>query len=318
MFKYLIRRIVVSIPVLISVTIIIFGLIELAPGDVADNFINPEIGYSAETLEAIRERFGLGQPAPVRYLKWLGNAVQGDFGLTYVSGEPVLAAIGRRLGNTLLLMSTALLVGTIIGVSLGVFTALRQYSFWDLALTTLSFVGISMPAFITGILGMYLFAIEWKIFPSGGMRPVQRDPTVWDTLHHLILPAGILSLAYIATFMRYTRFSMLEVLHTDYVRTARGKGLRERVVIWRHTLPNALLPVITVIGLSLPSLVVGAVFIETIFSWPGMGTMYLDAVNAKDVPLIMGMNTVIAIVVLSANLLTDLAYGMIDPRIRYD
>jgi peptide/nickel transport system permease protein len=300
------------------VTVIIFALIELAPGDVADNFINPELGFSEEANAAIRDRFGLGQPAPVRYVKWLVNAGQGDFGLTFVSGEPVVDAIGRRLGNTLLLMSAAMAIGVVVGIALGVFTAVKQYSFWDISLTTLSFVGISMPAFITGILGMYLLAIRWKVFPSGGMRSVLGNSGFFDVLHHLILPAVILSLGYIATFMRYTRFSMLEVLHADYVRTAHGKGLRNRTILWRHALPNALLPVITVIGLSLPTLVVGAVFIETIFSWPGMGTMYLDAVHSKDVPLIMGMNTVIAIVVLAANLLTDLAYGLIDPRIRYD
>jgi len=150
------------------------------------------------------------------------------------------------------------------------------------------------------------------------MRSVHTAPSVGDTVYHLILPAGILSLGYIATFMRYTRFSMLEVINSDYVRTATAKGLKRRTVIWRHTVPNALLPVITMIGLSVPNLVVGAVFIETIFSWPGMGTLYLDAVGGRDVPLIMGMNTVIALVVLGANLLTDLAYGLVDPRIRYD
>lgn len=318
MLKYILRRLWYSIPVLISVTVIIFALIEIAPGDVADRFINPELGYSEETLESIRERFGLGQPAYVRYFKWLGQIVQGDMGRSYMSGERVTDMIGRRLGNSLLLMSTALLLGMFIGISLGVFVGLRQYSWWDLGLTTLSFVGISLPAFITGILGMYLFVITWGLFPSGGMRPVDRDPTLWDTIHHLMLPAVILSLAYIATFMRYTRFSMLEVVHSDYVRAASAKGLTRRRVVWRHTFPNAVLPVITMIGLSVPSLVVGAVFIETIFSWPGMGTLYLDAVASRDVPLIMGMNTVIAIVVLAANLLTDLAYGLVDPRIRYE
>lgn len=318
MLRYLMRRLLASIPVLISVTVIIFMLIEIAPGDVADRFINPELGYSEETLEAIRERFGLGQPAPVRYVKWLSNVARGDMGRSYMSGEKVTDMIERRLGNTLLLMSSAMMIGVVTGVALGVFVGLRQYSFWDMSLTGLSFVGVSLPAFISGILGLYLFSIRWDIFPSGGMFPVDRDPTAWDTIYHLILPSSILSLGYIATFMRYTRFSMLEVINADYIRTASAKGLRRRVVVWRHAVPNALLPVITMIGLSVPSLVVGAVFIETIFSWPGMGTLYLDAVASRDVPLIMGMNTVIAIVVLAANLLTDLAYGLIDPRIRYE
>lgn len=318
MLKYFSRRLLASIPVLIAVTIIIFALIELAPGDVADRFINPEIGYSEETLRSIRERFGLDQPAPVRYVKWLSNAIQGEMGRSYITGEPVTDMIGRRLGNSLLLMSTAMAVGVTIGIALGVFTGLRQYSVWDMSLTTLSFVGISLPAFISGILALYLFTIKWRVFPSGGMRSVLSAPNAWDTIYHLMLPSAVLSLAYIATFMRYTRFSMLEVINSDYVRTATAKGLKRRTVVWRHTVPNALLPVITMIGLSVPNLVVGAVFIETIFSWPGMGTLYLDAVSGRDVPLIMGMNTVIAVVVLAANLLTDLAYGLVDPRIRYD
>lgn len=318
MVKYLLRRLLASIPVLITVTIIIFTLIEIAPGDVADRFINPELGYSEETIESIRERFGLGQPAPVRYGKWLSSIARGDMGRSYMSGEQVTDMIGRRLGNTVLLMSTALVIGIVFGIALGVFIGLRQYSWWDMSLTALSFVGVSLPAFISGILGLYLLSIKWGVFPSGGMRPVSRDPTVWDTVYHLILPSSILSLAYIATFMRYTRFSMLEVINSDYVRTATAKGLRRHTVVWRHAVPNALLPVITMIGLSVPSLVVGAVFIETIFSWPGMGTLYLDAVASRDVPLIMGMNTVIAIVVLAANMVTDLAYGSIDPRIRYE
>jgi len=318
MVKFLARRLLASIPVLLAVTIIIFALIEMAPGDAADRFINPEIGYSEETLQSIRERFGLDQPAPVRYVKWVTNMLQGEMGRSYITGEPVVNMIGRRLGNTLLLMATALIVGVTIGVALGVFTGLRQYSVWDMALTTLSFVGISLPAFIAGILAMYVFTIKWRVFPSGGMRSVLSTPNVADTVYHLILPATVLSLGYIATFMRYMRFNMLEVVHSDYVRTATAKGLKRSTVIWRHTVPNALLPVITVIGLSIPNLVVGAVFIETIFSWPGMGTLYLDAVSGRDVPLIMGMNTVIAVVVLAANLLTDVAYGLVDPRIRYD
>jgi peptide/nickel transport system permease protein len=199
-----------------------------------------------------------------------------------------------------------------------VFTGLRQYSFWDFSLTGFSFLGISTPAFVTGILALMFFSIQLGWFPSGGMRPVDRDPTVFDTLHHLILPSLVLSLNYIATFMRYMRFSMLEVVRSDYIVTAKAKGLYSRRIVWRHTVPNAILPVITVIGLSIPTLVVGAVFTETIFSWPGMGTLYLDAVLGRDVPLLMGINLVIALFVLAANIITDVAYAVVDPRIRYE
>lgn len=318
MLKYLSRRILVTIPVLLGVTIIIFALTEIAPGDVADYFISPEIQMSPEQLDAVRARFGLDLPAPVRYINWLGNVLQGDLGFRFTDGRPVVEVISRRFGASVLLMGTALAIGILVGVPLGVFIGLRQYSFWDFSLTGVSFLGISTPAYILGILALLVFSIELGWFPSGGMRPVDRDPTLGTTIHHLILPSLVLSLNYIASFMRYMRFSMLEVIRSDYITTAKAKGLYNRRIVWRHTVPNAILPVITVIGLSIPNLVVGAVFTETIFSWPGMGTLYLDSVLGRDVPLLMGINLVIALFVLSANILTDVAYAVVDPRIRYD
>lgn len=318
MQQYLLRRLVISIPVFFAITAIIFALIEIAPGDITDYFIRPELNMTDEAEEAIRARFGLDQPAVVRYLNWMLNVFQGDLGYRFTNGQPVAATIGQRLSATVLLAGTALAIGAIVGVALGIFTALRQYSFWDFSLTGLSFLGISIPSFVAGIIFLYIFSIRLGWFPSGGMRPVDQDPTLLTTIRHLALPAFVLSLAPIANFMRYTRFAMLEVIRADYVRTARGKGMTEARITWRHSFPNALLPVITLLGLSLPTLVVGAVFTETIFSWPGMGTLYLEAVNGRDVPLLMGMNLVIALVVLAANLLTDLAYALADPRIRYD
>jgi peptide/nickel transport system permease protein len=318
MLKYLLRRILISIPVLISITIIVFALTEIAPGDVADFFISPEMEMSPQALDALRARFGLDKPPPVRYLNWVSNLAQGDMGYRFTDGQPVAAVLQRRFGASILLMGTALTIGIVIGVPLGVFTGLRQYSAWDFSLTSLSFLGISTPAFVTGILALLLFSIKLGWFPAGGMRPVDRDPTLWTTIYHLTLPSLVLSLNYIATFMRYMRFSMLEVVRSDYITTAHAKGLRQPYVTWRHAVPSAILPVITVIGLSVPNLVVGAVFTETIFSWPGMGSLYLDAVLGRDVPLLMGINLVIALFVLLANILTDLAYAIVDPRIRYD
>lgn len=319
MGKYLIRRLLYSIPVVIAITIIIFALIEIAPGDVADYYVSGEIEMSAEAMQRIRERYGLDQPAPIRYINWVGSVLRGDLGYRYTDGRPVAAAIQRRLRATITLISAALVIGVVVGVPLGVFIGLRQYSFWDISLTGLSFLGISMPAFVAGILALYLFSIQLGWFPSGGMRPIGRGEVgLWTSIHHLILPSLVLSLNYVATYMRYMRFSMLEVIHSDYVRTARGKGISNARVTWRHTVPNAILPVITIIGVSVPNLVVGAVFTETIFSWPGMGTLYLDAVRGRDVPLLMGMNLVIAVAVLGANLLTDIVYALVDPRIRYD
>lgn len=318
MQKYLLRRILISIPVFLSITIIVFALIEIAPGDITDYFIRPELNMSAEAEDEIRARLGLDQPVTVRYVNWLANVLRGDFGFRFVNGQPVAQVIAQRLSATILLAGAALIIGTVVGVWLGVFTALRQYSAWDFILTSLSFLGISIPAFVAGIIALYVFSINLGWFPSGGMRPVDREPTLLTTLHHLALPALVLGLAPVANFMRYTRFSMLEVIRADYIRTARSKGMRESRIIWQHGFRNALLPVITLLGLSLPTLVVGAVFTETIFSWPGMGTLYLEAVNGRDVPLLMGMNLVIALVVLAVNILTDLAYAIADPRIRYE
>ncbi len=317
MTEYFIRRLLINVPVLLGITIIVFALFAFIPGDPAAYFINPELGGNPEQLARVRQQLGLNDPLPVRYIKWLGQTLRGDLGYRIKNGDPVLAIIWQRLQATMMLAGAALIVGVIVGIVLGVFTALRQYSIWDYGLTGLSFLGVSMPAFITGLFGLYLFSLLIPIFPAGGMSTVGKENTIGDTAYHLILPAALLSLAYVASFMRQTRFSMLEVLHQDYVRTARAKGLRESRVINVHTLRNALLPVVTTIGLSMPSLFVGAVFMETIFSWPGMGTLYLDAVQSRDFPLIMGLNLVTAAMVLLINLATDVTYAFIDPRIHY-
>jgi len=316
--QYFLRRILINIPVLFAVTIIIFLLINLAPGDPVDFYVNEEIGITRDDLAFVEERFGLNDPIPVRYVKWLGQLAQGDLGFRFKNGDDVAEVLWIRVQRTLLLMGTALSIGIVVGVTAGMFIGLRQYSFWDFAFTGLSFVGISMPAFVAGIFGLYIFSVKLGWFPSGGMRTIGQEKTLLDLLYHLVLPAGTLAIFNIATFMRYTRFSVLEVRLEDYVRTARAKGLPERLITWRHLFRNAILPVVTIIGLSLRSLVAGALFIETIYSWPGMGALLVDAVAARDYPMVMGIMLVTAIVVLLANLITDLAYAVVDPRIRYD
>ncbi len=316
--QYLLRRILLNIPILFMVTVIIFALINLAPGSVVDFYVNEEIGITREDLAHVEERFGLNDPIPLRYLKWLGATLRGDLGFRFKNGDDVAEVLVVRLGRTILLMGTALSLGAVIGITLGVFIGLRQYSVWDFTLTGLSFVGISMPAFVAGIFGLYLFSVQLHWFPSGGMQTVGRASSVWDLLHHLALPAGTLAVFNLATYMRFTRFSMLEVKAEDYIRTAQAKGLPDRTVTWRHVFRNAMLPVVTIIGLSIPQLVAGALFIETIYSWPGMGSLFVDAVSARDYPMVMGIMLVTAIVVLAANLATDLAYAVFDPRIRYD
>jgi peptide/nickel transport system permease protein len=320
MGRYILRRLLISIPIIFVITIIVFALVELAPGDMADYFLSDEsIQYmSEEDIQAVRESLGMDASAPTRYVRWLGRLVQGDLGYSFIRNENVMELLTRRIKNSVILMGSGLLIAVVVGIILGVFISLRQYSIWDNGLTGLSFIGISMPAFIAGIIGLYLFAIKIPIFPTGGMYSTRGDRGVMDLLWHLALPAVILSIMHAARIMRYTRFSMLEVIKQDYIVTAEAKGMKRRVITYRHALKNALIPVITIIGLSVPMVIVGAIFLETIYNWPGMGTLYHRAVLSRDYPIIMGANLFIAITVLAANLLVDIIYAIVDPRVRYE
>jgi peptide/nickel transport system permease protein len=319
MGRYIFRRILINIPILIVITMLVFTLIELAPGDMVDYFLTEESisRLTEEDIYEMREKLGMNDPVPIRYLKWMGKILQGDFGFSYVKSYPINELLWTRMKNSAILMGTGLLLAVLVGIPLGIYTALRQYSVIDFLLTGLSFVGLSMPAFISGIIGLYIFAVKLKWVPASGMRTPMVNTTE-DLLRHLILPATILAIMHGAQFMRYQRFSMLEVLNQDYVVTARAKGMRRRIVNNRHALRNALIPVITVVGLTFSQFVAGAVFLETIFAWPGMGRLYYDAVIARDFPIIMGANLVIAAVVLLANLVTDITYAVVDPRVRYE
>jgi peptide/nickel transport system permease protein len=318
MGRYITRRILINIPVLLGITFMIFAFIEAAPGDPLAFWVNPEMGTDEAQMELLRERFGLNEPFGIRYLRWLGQALTGNLGFRYKNFESVSASIATRIGPTLLLIGSAMIIGICIGIPMGVLSALKQYSFTDFTLTAFAFLGISLPAFFAGLGGLYLFAIKLDLVPVGGMYTIGQERTVLDTLHHLALPAAILSLSYVAILTRYTRSSMLEVMRQDYITTARAKGLKERLVIVRHAFRNALIPILTVIGLSLPNLIAGAVFIETIFAWPGLGRLYIDGAMSRDYPMVLGMALITALMVLVANLLTDITYAMVDPRIRYD
>lgn len=313
---YALRRILTAVPLLLVITVIIFAMLQFTPGDPLDAYIPPDQVVSAEQRQAIKEQLGLDQPKPVQYLKWLGNALQGDLGYRIKNGEPVSRELARRLPPTLLLMGTGMGLGILLGVLFGVVAAVKRYTTLDNFLTLLAFLGISTPPFLAGLLGMYVFALKLKWFPAGGYQTPGAGSAL-NILQHLILPSLILSMLYVAILMRYTRSSILEVINQDYVRTARAKGLSQVTVIGKHVLRNALIPVVTVIGANIANLIGGAVFLESIFSWPGTGQLYLDAIDARDYPMIMGTTLVLAAVILLANLLTDLAYGLIDPRIRY-
>jgi peptide/nickel transport system permease protein len=317
MTTYILRRLLINIPVLLGITVLVFLFIALAPGDPISAYLKPELGDNPALREAMRKELGLDQPLPVRYARWLGLALQGNLGYRAVGGQPVNEVVGRGLQASAVLMGTALALGCLIGIPFGIISALRQYSKLDFALTTATFLGISTPSFLLGLGGLYIFGLKLRLFPIGGMVTAGQSFSLVDFLRHLALPALILSFAYIAILMRYTRSAMLEVINATYVTTARAKGLHEKQVIMVHAFRNALIPIITVIGLALPEMVGGAVITETVFSWPGMGSLLVEGVAGRDYPLIMGISLLVSTTVLFANLVTDIAYAFADPRIRY-
>jgi peptide/nickel transport system permease protein len=314
--KYVLQRVAISIPLLLAISVVTFTFINVAPGDPITAMISPEDQLQAGDLERMREALGLNQPLPVRYVLWLGQAVQGNFGYSYVTREPVLARIGVRFGPTLELMGVALLISTVFGVLCGVLAAIKAYSFWDYFLTVLSLFGLSIPGFFFALVALYIFAARLQVLPAFGMASGTGPPTLADNLYHLILPATVLSLELMASLTRYARSAMLDVLRSDFVTTARAKGLAELAVMGRHAFRNALLPLITVAALRIPALVGGAIIIETMFQWPGMGLLSIQAIQQRDYPVLMGLTFFISTLVLASNLLADVLYAYADPRIR--
>ena len=317
MHRYIIQRLLTSIPIVLGITFVTFLIINAAPGDPVDLMVNPMAGVSPEQVEARREALGLNQPLLVRYVLWLKEVARGNLGYSLVNREPVLDRIARRLWPTIQLMGTALLLGVIIGVPLGVLSAIRRYSFLDHFSTVMAFLGISSPSFFLGLGAIYLLSLKLDLLPTAGMQTLGAEYDLLDRLHHLILPALVLSVGTTASLMRYTRSSMLEVIAQDYITTARGKGLREGTIVIRHALRNALLPVITILGLSLATIFGGAVITEQIFQWPGIGMLTIQSVTARDYPVLMGLTFFTAILVFVGNLLADIAYSFADPRIVY-
>jgi peptide/nickel transport system permease protein len=319
MLRYALRRLAIACVMLVGLSLIIFLLLRLTPGDPVSAYIDPTSPMSAADIAALRHRLGLDASLPVQYLHWAWAALHGDLGFSSQhSRAPVTALIAERAGPTLLLMGAGILLATVLGLALGVIAAIRRDGPADVALSVLGSVGISSPAFLTALLGLFLFAVRLGWAPAGGMTTPGLPPSAGDVLRHLALPACILAVAQTTLTMRYMRASLLETLVQDYIRTARAKGLREARVIIRHGARNALLPVVTLIGATVGAAVGGAVFIESVFNWPGMGLLLVDAVEARDYPLILGTSLVIGAGVLAVNLATDLVYMAIDPRIRLD
>jgi peptide/nickel transport system permease protein len=313
---YLTRRVLGTIPLLLGVSVILFAVLLLAPGGPADVYAdNP--GVSKESLENLERELGLDQPIPVQYLRWVSAFVRGQWGYSIRSGQPVLETALERIGPTLMLGGTAFALALVVALPLGVFSALRRYTTVDYIFTFLSFLGISMPIFWLALMLQAFFAVQLRWLPSAGLETIGGgDPL--DRLRHIVLPACILAVANIASWGRFVRASMLDVLGLDYVRTARAKGLSERTVTYRHALRNALIPVVTIIALDFAGIVSGAVITETIFAWPGMGRLFIESMNGRDYPVLMALLMIGSFALVVTNLLTDLVYAAIDPRIRYE
>lgn len=322
MSGYLIRRVLVAIPLLLAITIMTFTFINLAPGDPVDALIDPEF-FVAGAGDALRKRMGLDKPVHVRYIIWLRELMTGNFGYSYQFGVPVLSMLKQRMIPTLELTVVALISATVFGTALGVVQALRQYSFFDYSLSVGALFGISIPSFFFALITLYIFVAVMGWFPSYGMQSyAERFDSWWpkftDHIHHLVLPASVVAIESLAGNMRYARTAMLEVMRSDYVRTAQAKGLSQWVVIGRHAFRNALLPLLTITTLRLPSLIGGIIIIEQMFAWPGMGQLSISAVNDRDYTVLMGLAFFVAVLTLGANLLADLLYAVADPRIRVE
>lgn len=323
MGRYVLRRLLMVPLLLFGVTTVTFALVHVSPGSPLDDLLVTIPGITPDDLARIERSLGLHDPLWRQYLNWLADVARGDLGLSLQNARPVRAQIFERLPNTLLLTGAAMTVSLLIAIPVGVLAAVRRNSIFDQIATIASTVGFAVPSFWIGLLLILFFSVQaskwgWPALPSSGMRSVTGDQGLTDRLEHLVMPVTALAIGQVADSLRFVRGQMLEVLGRDYIRTARSKGLREKTVIYRHAFRNAMLPLVTLIGLSIPQLIAGAAITETIFSWPGIGRLTVDAARGHDYTMIMGATIVVGGVSLLSTLITDLVYAVVDPRISYD
>ena len=316
MTTYIIRRLLLAIPILILISMVTYVLIDLMPGDSVDMLVDPT--GSAESIERRRESLGLNDPIHVRYVHWISEVVQGNLGYSTLNNWPVAQQVGERILPTMLLMGSALVISLLIAFPIGIISAVKSNSRLDNVLSILTFSGVSLPTFFVGLAGIYLFAVKLNLVPTSMMQTPGAAFSIGDRIHHLILPVSVLAVHQVALYMRLVRSSVLDVLNKDYIRTARAKGIAENWVILRHALRNSLMPVVSVLGVQLPSLFSGAVVTEQIFAWPGVGRLLVGSVYGRDYPVLMAIIMATAVLVVLSNLLTDIVYAFVDPRIKYD
>lgn len=313
MYKYIVKRILIAIPVLIGITIIDYAIMCMA-GSPLEMLQGPRVSEAA--IEAKKIALGLDQPFYVQYFVWLGQLLHGNMGYSIKSYQPVSEMIASHLGPTLLLMGVSLVVSLLMAVPAGIYSAIHQYKKRDYAVVTLSFLGSSVPSFFLSLLLIYVFTVKLGWLPSGGMTTLGAKSGAADVAQHMVMPVLVLAFSMAGSNIRYIRSAVLEILQQDYLRTARAKGIGRFRVINKHALRNALVPIVTVIGMEIPVLFGGAVIIEQVFSWPGLGLMTMSAITSRDYPVIMGVCLLSAVVVLVANLVTDILYALVDPTIQ--
>ncbi len=325
MARYVVKRLFQAIPLLLGIATITFFVVHLAPGDPMDMLLEPRLRRQVdpEAIELMRQKYGLDRPIHVQYVKWLGSLLQGDLGESFHYRRPVADLIAERIPYTLLLTIPALLFDALIGMGLGIVSAVKQYTRTDKTLTLGSLVIYSVPGFWLALMLVLVFSVHLGWFPTSQTRSLDYDLLSWpgkllDLLWHLALPVFVLGVASAAGTARYMRNRLLEVLSEEYVLGARARGLRERIVILRHALRNAMIPILTIYGLSLPFLLGGAVLIERVFAWPGLGLLGVEAVNGRDYPVILATTMIAAVLIILGNLLADVTYAIVDPRVSYD
>lgn len=314
MKKFLLKRFLILIPVFFGVTFLVFLLSNLAPGSPVDAMITPDMNEAQ--IQDLTLRMGLDQPIAVQYAKWLGRMVQGDLGYSYRTKTEVAGVIGERIGPTLVLTGTVLALSVVIGVLLGVIAACRPYTFWDYLASGISFVGSGVPSFFLALVLIYFFSVKLHLLPTGGMYTNAGTENPADLARHMVLPVIVLTMSISGGYIRQSRSAMLEVLGEEYVKMARARGIKERVVLLKHALRNAMLPIVTSIAMSIPFLVGGSVVTEQVFGWPGMGSLMVISISNRDYPVIMGITVYITIAVLCVNVIVDILYALLDPKIR--
>lgn len=318
MSKYLINRLLISIPTLIAISIVIFAILALAPGDPMGEFaLNPSI--TAEVRENIKRSLGLDQPIPIRYIKWFTAFFRGDMGYSFTSHSPVMTLILQRLPTTLWVVGSAYFLGVLLAVPLGVISALKRHSVFDMVVTTIGFLGFSLPTFFTGLLFIIIFGVKlhWLPFVYNSTLQITDWNSFLAQVKQSIMPICVLGLSQTAVMMRFVRFEILENLHHDYVRTAYAKGLPKSVIVTRHILRNALIPIVTLVALDIPNIFTGALVTEQVFRVPGIGALLIDSIYHGDTPVVMSITFIYAILILLFNLVADIMYGLLDPRVQY-